>query len=340
MKQFHNTGFHFITIITLQFIIVLFNGCQKDQLGELNLITKPAHSISQTRALVECDVTNESGKDRINYGICWDLNPNPTVNSTKIEKLLLENKNGFSIQLKHLIPDRTYYARSYASGNNETVYGNEISFTTLQGTIGQITDIDGNVYNTVIIGEQVWMVENLKTTRFRNGDPIPYVSDISQWDTLTSGAYCYYDNDISNAATYGNLYNWYAAADTRNIAPAGWHAATDSDWLSLVTFLSNLVGFNRSDRMLIEDGTEYWLNNNYPPGELNETGFTALPGGKLGQNGFENINEDGYWWSTTEYYPSNTYYWRIFIGYWGIERKSDIKTNGFSVRCVKDQLND
>jgi uncharacterized protein (TIGR02145 family) len=99
-----------------------------------------------------------------------------------------------------------------------------------------VTDIDGNVYSTVTIGTQVWMKENLKATKYDNGDPIPNISDGTQWQALTEGAYCYYENSVSSANTYGLLYNWYAVNDSRNICPEGWHVPTTSDWNTLVSF--------------------------------------------------------------------------------------------------------
>src|SRR5665647_3709784 len=103
-------------------------------------------------------------------------------------------------------------------------------------TSGTVTDIDGNVYHTVTIGTQVWMVENLKTTKYRNGDPIPNVTDNIAWGALTTGAYCNYNNDTNNSITYGRLYNWYAA-NNRNIAPSGWHVPTVAEWTILITYV-------------------------------------------------------------------------------------------------------
>ena len=100
-----------------------------------------------------------------------------------------------------------------------------------------VTDIDGNVYRTVKIGTQVWMAEKLKTTRYRNGDPIPNVTDNPQWISLKTGALCWYKNDEANKATYGSLYNWFAVADSRNIAPVGWHVPSDEEWTTLTTCL-------------------------------------------------------------------------------------------------------
>ena len=134
-----------------------------------------------------------------------------------------------------------------------------------------VTDQDGNVYHTVTIGTQVWMVENLKTTKYRNGDGIQNVTDSIAWWNLTSGAYCIYRNDVNNLATYGRLYNWYAVIDSRKLTPAGWHIPTDAEWTTLTDYLGSTCG----DK-LKEKGPNHWGGDNTA---TNETGFTALPGG-------------------------------------------------------------
>ena len=135
-----------------------------------------------------------------------------------------------------------------------------------------VTDIDGNLYHTVKIGTQIWMVENLKTTKYRNGDPIANVTG-DQWDKTISGAYCSYDNSAANVTTYGLLYNWYAVNDPRKIAPEGWHVATYQDWETLAA----------SGQELKESGTVHWISpNNCGP---TDSGFKGLPGGNCGYDG-------------------------------------------------------
>jgi uncharacterized protein (TIGR02145 family) len=170
-----------------------------------------------------------------------------------------------------------------------------ISFAGAGDTTGILCrDNDGNNYRTVKIGTQVWMAENLKTTKYRNGDPIPNVTDGPAWWNLPTGAYCNSDNDVNLWTTYGRLYNWYAVNDSRNIAPAGWHVPTDYEWSKLIAYLGSLPG----DK-LREEGTEHWLSPNTDA--TNETGFTALPGGYRDNTGtFISIGSNGYWWSSTE----------------------------------------
>ena len=134
------------------------------------------------------------------------------------------------------------------------------------------TDIDGNVYHTVTIGTQIWMVENLKTTRYNDGSPIPFVTDSSSWSNLTTPGYCWYNNDTTNKNTYGALYNWFAV-NTGKLAPTGWHVPTDDEWTTLTTYLG---GESIAGGKLKETGTTHWRTPN--AGATNEIGFTASSG--------------------------------------------------------------
>ncbi len=199
------------------------------------------------------------------------------------------------------------------------------------GEAGTVTDIDGNVYHTVTIGTQVWMVENLKVTHYRNGDPIPNVTDDAQWESLTTGAYCNYDNDSNNADTYGCLYNWYAVNDSRNICPTDWHVPTNKEWVTLVMYLG---GTDVAGGKMKETGITHW-NINF--GATNESGFSALPGGYRGYDGgFGDMRGNASFWSSTEY--DNYRAWGRGLGYSGskVARDFAAKGGGGSVRCVRD----
>jgi len=196
-----------------------------------------------------------------------------------------------------------------------------------------VTDIDGNVYNTVTIGTQVWMVENLKTTRYRNGDAIPNVTDATAWTTLTTGAYCSYNNNAATyKATYGGLYNWYTVSDSRIIAPVGWHVPTDSEWTTLTTFIG---GESIAGGKLKETGTTNWASSNSVA--TNEFGFTAVPGGSRLDDGlFYDIGSFGYWWSSTEYSTTSSWYRNMGYNNSNVNKVIHRKQNGFSVRCLRD----
>jgi uncharacterized protein (TIGR02145 family) len=196
---------------------------------------------------------------------------------------------------------------------------------------GTVTDIDGNIYHTVTIGGQTWMMENLKTTKYRNGDPIPGSADNTQWGNLTSGAYCVYDNDNNNASVYGCLYNWYAVADSRNIAPKGWHVPTDEEWTLLTTYLG---GDRVAGRELKEKGTFHWMESD--PETINASGFTALPGGYRNMLGYDGMGYFGDYWTSTD--TSAAFSWSRRMQSFNpfVERYPLIKAHGCSVRCLKD----
>ncbi len=189
-----------------------------------------------------------------------------------------------------------------------------------------VTDVDGNVYRTIKIGNQIWMAENLRVTRFRNGQPIAHVKDANAWMSLSTGAYCYYQNDDSSGSS-GLLYNWFAVNSSLNLAPEGWHVASDDDWKELETYLGmnasdvDQVGFrNTGDSRLLDDGN-----------------FGALFGGYRGVDGkFNDMGNLGYWWTSTEFCRLNSWNRGLAIESNMVYRNFDSKLYGFSVRCVKD----
>jgi uncharacterized protein (TIGR02145 family) len=180
---------------------------------------------------------------------------------------------------------------------------------------------------------QSWMTTNLDVDRYRNGDPIPHVTDPGAWSVLTTGAYCYYNNDSATyAAAYGKLYNWYAVNDPRGLAPEGWHVATDFEWTTLVECLG---GANIAGGLLKEIGTTHWASPNTDATNL--SGFTALPGGVSYDDGvFINVGSNGYWWTSTEYDYDNAWYRILGHSSSGVTRDSSYKGYGLSVRCLRD----
>jgi uncharacterized protein (TIGR02145 family) len=196
-------------------------------------------------------------------------------------------------------------------------------------------DIDGNVYKTIKIGNQLWMAENLRVTHYRNGEVIPNVTDNNEWAHLTTGAYCNYDNNPTNGRKYGKLYNWYAVDDYRGLAPAGWHVATDEEWTTLTNYLKgeDVAG----GKLKSKTG---WKQPN--EGATNESGYCALPSGhRYGDGASVGLGEQGFWWSSTEYSATNAK--GRFMGNYGKnvisnvnDYYSDGKVDGFSIRCVKN----
>lgn len=179
---------------------------------------------------------------------------------------------------------------------------------------------------------QTWMQKNLDVATYRNGDIIPKVTDPAVWSTLTTGAYCYYNNDSATyAATYGKLYNWYAVNDVRGLAPSGYHIPTDAEWTTLSTCLG---GINVAGGGMKETGTSHWQTPN--TGATNSSGFKALPGGFRNISGlFYYVGTFGFWWSATQLVP-NAYYRNLQNVSRTVLRNSYNKQGGFSVRCVKD----
>jgi uncharacterized protein (TIGR02145 family) len=243
------------------------------------------------------------------------------------------------------------------SVRSENSCGNSI-YTNLNITMisisncGTVTDIEGNVYNTVTIGTQCWLSENLKTTKYRNGDPILTETDQVVWSTLTTGAYCWYNNDAAAYKTiYGALYNWYAVADSRNLCPTGWHVPTNSEWTILEDFLItngyNYDGSTVGNKVAITLATSTgWdpssvvgaVGNTDYPSKRNSTGFTALPGGVRDANQllFGSMGNYGMWWTSTENNSFEALDRGLATGWSSLERDIVLKTHGFSVRCLKD----
>ena len=198
---------------------------------------------------------------------------------------------------------------------------------------GSVTDIDGNVYVTVQIGDQCWMAENLKVTHYLNSDPIPEVIEASEWKELDSGAYCNYDNDTANVPAYGRLYNWHAVDDARGLAPDGWHVPTDAEWQVIIDYLGGdeVAGGKMKDTV-----TGLWTEPNV--GATNESGFTARPGGDRGAiaASFEDMHDFGLYWSSTEEDGELSVGIHLRADSSGIAQTPYRKRHGYSIRCVKD----
>jgi uncharacterized protein (TIGR02145 family) len=196
-----------------------------------------------------------------------------------------------------------------------------------------VKDIDGYVYKTVTIGKQVWMAENLKTTKYNDSTTIQYVPVDTTLGSLTTDAYCNYDNNPVNSDTFGRLYNWYVVASTnpKNVCPKGWHVPTIADWKILISYVG---GLGIAGGKLKEKGTIHWLKPN--TGATNETAFTALPGGTRGSGTFDGIGILGFWWTNAEYNARHG--WSCIMSN---DRKDVMigaagKESSFSIRCLKD----
>jgi len=312
------------------------------------LSTTQISLVTPTSAQSGGNVTSDGGALITARGVCWGTNETPTVfNNKTIENGLTSI---FISKLMGLVANTIYYVRAYATNSIGTGYGDVVSFKTLPTSYGTVNDIDGNVYNTITIGTQVWMVENLKTTKLNDGTNINNVTDSIAWRSLGTPAYCWYRNDSrTNKNTYGALYNWYAV-NTGKLCPTGWHVPSDAEWKMLEDYLTG-NGYNYDEtttgnkyaKTLASD--VYWtsstnigaVGNTDYTAKRNVTGFTALPGGARSAIGsFDYIGSYGSWWSSSEDYAH--FAWGRSLSYDSEEmtRFSVTKTLGFSVRCLRD----
>ncbi len=214
-----------------------------------------------------------------------------------------------------------------------------------------VTDIEGNIYNTIKIGTQTWMMENLKVTKYNDGTAIPLVTDEIAWSNLSTPGYCWYNNDkvTYTANKYGALYNWFVVI-TGKLAPTGWHVPSDAEWTTLENYLiangynydgSTTGNYYTKSLAATTNWTSYTgigtVGNTDYPAKRNSTDFTALPGGGRGYDGtFYGIGSNGGWWSSTEYSTSYAWYRLLTYSSSNVNRYAVYKRYGFSVRCLRD----
>jgi uncharacterized protein (TIGR02145 family) len=310
------------------------------------LSTREVTDITENSATSGGNITDDGGVLITAHGVCWSTNENPTIDDNKTEDGT--GAGSFTSSVTGLEPNTTYYLRAYATNSAGTSYGSIMSFTTQEGSSGStFTDPrDGKVYQTVVIGNQEWMAENLAY--------LPSVNMVADGSENAAGSYYYYvygydgtnvadAKATDNYATYGVLYNWTAAMDgeassttnpsgIQGVCPAGWHLPSEAEWDELTNYLG---GTGVAGGKLKETGTTHWNTPN--TGATNETGFTALPGGNRSSNGsFGSIGYAGHWWSATEYSAASAWYRLMYGNNGSVSRNIYGKEVGFSVRCVRD----
>jgi uncharacterized protein (TIGR02145 family) len=310
--------------------------CIKDQ-TTLPVYTNSVTAVSSTTVRISSNIDAQGGKEIFSRGICWSKNPNPTVSDfhSDDDKVI----GPLTTSLENLVPNTTYYAKAFASNANGLFYGKEVSFKT---TV-QLSDKDGNIYNTVKIGDQLWMKENLRAILYRNGDTIPTTSpdtlDLTMIEINDTDPPKYrwaYNGDESNVLKYGQLYTKYAASDPRGICPIGWHLPSSYDWEVLTDFLG---GEAVTGGKLKATESNSWKDPN--TGATNITGFSALPGGFRSNTGkFINLGNTGSWLCSDE--PNITGFWLRSLSY--DEQKlttftyGNFRDDGYSARCIKDKF--
>jgi uncharacterized protein (TIGR02145 family) len=348
--------------------------CLKGAASEASLpevITAEVTEITTSSAISGGNITSDGGSQVTARGVVWSTNENPSI---EINDGITYDGTGtgeFISNLTELLPETNYYVRAYASNSVGTAYGNQMSFSTLAEpsfVCGEstITDIDGNIYNTVLINNQCWMKENLKTTKYRNGISIEYPgNDNNAWEINTTGAYAWYDNDIDWKDLYGALYNWHAVNNPNGLCPDGWLEPSDAEWAQIDTDWTQLVNYLEaegfSNQLDNPNGAGNALKscrqvNSPQDGDCNtsehprwneqsihhgfdEFGFAALPGGSRSNIGsFALIGSYGFWWSSTEDSPLSALRRRIYNSQGNVYLSSYSKAYGFSVRCLRDQM--
>jgi len=207
---------------------------------------------------------------------------------------------------------------------------NGASWTNMMG--GAATAATAAITN-VTIGSQVWSATNLDVSTYRNGDVIPQVTDPTTWTNLTTGAWCYYNNETAHGTIYGKMYNWYAVNDSRELAQAGWHIPSDTEWTTLINTLGLGNTFEIGGK-LKTTGTTLWNSPN--TGATNETGFSGLPGGFRYNGTFMDLRNIGFWWSSSAFNSTYSWYYQLMYNSAFIVRTNDFKSLGLSVRLVRD----
>ncbi|HLN21143.1 MAG TPA: fibrobacter succinogenes major paralogous domain-containing protein [Bacteroidales bacterium] len=292
-------------------------------------------NVTPTTVVTGGNVTYDGGSRISARGICWGTSPNPLVTGDHTTNGT--GTGAFTSNITNLQNGTVYYLRAYATNSTGTGYGNEITFIT------PVADVDGNIYRTVLIGNQVWMAENLKTTRLNDNTPIANITNASQWvaqDTVHTPAYSWYLNSAANRNVYGGLYNWYAVG-TNKLCPQGWHVPEDGDFRVLEANLG-----------VPADSLDFWgwrgvgagtkMKTNVGWDGNNSSGFTALPGGyRMWVNGsFTGLGSLLYFWTASDdaanHKPNNAWYRRLDSHDSRIYNATTYKSGGKSIRCVKD----
>ncbi len=320
----------FLLVLLTVFIIIFTISCNKDDnvvAVPPTVMTAEVIDIDKTSATCGGTVTSDGNDEVTVRGVCWSTDQTPVISDDRTRDG--SGTGTYTSSITGLYCNTTYYVRGYAINGEGTGYGNTVSFTTEEEIVEPITDIDGNVYNIVVIGSQVWMAENLKVTHYWNGDVIPHVADYDEWRELTEGAYCNYANDPIIASFYGHLYNFDAVIDSRNICPEGWHIPSRYEWETLIDYLGgeSVAGGK------LKSFTSWEHNGN----GTNESGFSALPAGIRNSN-YENyiwLGENTYFWSSTS---MGDYAYSFGLFYFDSEIHTSTSGNlqGYSIRCIRD----
>ena len=317
-----------------------FASCKKEETKKESTVpvlaaTNVVTNITETTASSGGKVISDGGSAVTARGVCYGKSWDPDISGLKTEDGA--GVGDFSSSLTGLESNKKYYVRSYATNSRGTEYGSQTSFTTAIN-YGSMTDQEGNTYKTIQIGTQLWMAENLKTSKYRDGSAIPTGLSDNAWQNANTGAYAIYNNDEANNTTYGKLYNWYAVTDSRKLCPVGWHIPSYYEW----TTLENYLGAPPLQARKLAALPNLWQPRNQgdPVEATNESGFSGLPAGvRTSGGGYFDIGVGTRWWTSSLYASTYPY---CFMGAAGGNFYPSALTyaysmrNGYSVRCLRD----
>jgi|GEM_PF-1420682 len=330
------TGLSKVTTYYVRAFATNFSGTNYS--NQIELKTLPTLPIIITQEITNIDtngarlggvIIDDGGEELIEKGIYWSVSSNPTDKDNVINAG--KESSNFSFQFSDLHESTQYFIRAFATNRAGTSLGEIVSFVTYSTNPSTVFDINGNQYNYRAIGEQFWMVENLKTTKFNDGSDIPLITNNSEWNNLSTPAYCWAKNDEATYKNpYGALYNWYTVKSEK-ICPLGWHVPSDEEWKILTYYVggTSVAGGN-----LKEIGFSHWESPN--EGASDDYGFAGLPGGFRGSSFFD-VEVHGYWWSST-LSETEGRSWIRELSY-HLELIQILKhpnSHGLSIRCIRD----
>lgn len=333
-----------LTLLSILFMFMFLLSCDKNNTfvdnGNLAMIsTNEVSNIGPASAVSGGHITAQGSSAITARGVVWATSENLTVFLNDGISHDGDGQGSFESLIAGLESQTQYFVRAYATNASGTAYGQTRSFTT-SDMHDELTDADGNTYAVVNIGGNLWMAENLRTTKYNDGSEIQHITGEDAWTNADTGAYAWYENNEGNAATYGALYNW-RAVETRKLCPVGWHVATDDDWKHLEGTVDSQYGVgdaewegisyrgnDAGDKLKASSG---WSGSGY----TNEYGFSALPGGTRGLAGpFYLMGLSGAWWTGT--FEADDMAWTRSIASSGsrVRRASAPLNNGQYIRCV------
>jgi uncharacterized protein (TIGR02145 family) len=319
------------------------------------LTTSEVGSVTETTAVSGGNITSDGSSEVTVRGVVWGISENPTLEDNEG---FTEDGTGtgeFTSNLIGLKAGTTYYVKAYATNGAGTAYGNQQNFTTIEETV--VTDIDGNQYQVIVIGQQRWLSSNLKVSRYRDGDLVATGLTDPAWQDASQGASAVYPHALvaginsqsDMVEAYGRLYNWLAVTDSRGLCPAGWRVPTDEDWDELSGYIGDadypedVIGNALKSCRQVESPhpgdcatTVHPRWNNSVNYGTDDFGFAAFPGGLRYSNGeYLGLGEIGSWWSSTSLGDDNAWQRSIYHNSGIIDKSADIRQMGLSVRCIK-----